>query len=235
MVKKLKIINYDDLFRIEMNYMKNYKKYIFDLDYTLLIPDWSKEDLYFQKYIPKEEQEEFFKQKQLILNKYELEFPKYDFKTLSDFFKSYGFTVSEEVIKGWMIYNGETIQDKVADGVIELLDYLKANNKDIVILTSWFSGTQIPRLKRAGLYEYIDKIIAGEDAMKPDLESFELAIGKTNKEDCIMIGDSITSDKAGAENAGIDFYIVDKEHSIRDLLQMIISNDENTINLVKKK
>ncbi len=24
--------------------MKNYKKYIFDLDYTLLIPDWSKED-----------------------------------------------------------------------------------------------------------------------------------------------------------------------------------------------
>ena len=27
--------------------MKDYKKYIFDLDYTLLIPDWSKEDDYF--------------------------------------------------------------------------------------------------------------------------------------------------------------------------------------------
>ena len=215
--------------------MKNYKKYIFDLDYTLLIPDWSKEDDFLRKSIPLEEQEEFFDKKQLILNKYELEFPKYDFKTLSNYFKSYGFSVSEEAIKGWMIHNGETIKDQLVDGVIELFDYLKANNKDIVILTSWFSGTQIPRLKRTGLYEYIDQIIAGEDAMKPDLESFKLAIGDTNKDDCIMIGDSIKSDKIGAENAGIDYYIVDAEHSIRDLLQMIISDKDNTIHLVKKK
>lgn len=128
--------------------IKNYKKYIFDLDYTLLSPDCSKEDEFLRKSIPLEEQEEFFKQKQAILNKYELEFPKYDFKTLSDFFKSYGFTVSEDTIYGWMIHNGETIKDVVADGVIELFDYLKTNGKDIVILTSWFSGTQIPRLKR---------------------------------------------------------------------------------------
>lgn len=89
--------------------MKDYKKYIFDLNYTLLISDWSKEDDYFKKTITLEEQEEIFKQKQTILNKYELEFPKYDLKTLSDFFKSYGFTVSEDVIEGWMIHNGETI------------------------------------------------------------------------------------------------------------------------------
>jgi len=214
--------------------MKNYKKYIFDLDYTLLIPDWSMEDEFFRRNIPLEEQEEFFKQKQLILNKYELKFPKYDFKTLSDFFKSYGFSVSEEVINNWVVYNGETIKDKVVDGVISLFEYLKANNKDIIILTSWFSKTQIPRLKRTGLYEYIDKIIAGEDAMKPDLESFELAIGDTQRKDCIMIGDSITSDKIGAENAGIDCYIVDKEHSIRDLLQMIVDKKENTIHSIKK-
>lgn len=204
--------------------MRNYQKYIFDLDYTLLIPDWSKEDDYFRKYIPLDEQEEFFKQKQFILNKYELEFPKYDFKTLSEFFLKYGFNVSEDVIKGWMIYNGDTIKDEVVDGVIELFNYLKENNKDIVILTGWFSGTQIPRLKRTGLYDYIDQIVAGEDAMKPDLESFELAIGNTNKEDCIMIGDSIKSDKIGAQNAGIDSYIVDNEHSIRYLLQMIIDS-----------
>lgn len=206
--------------------MKNYKKYIFDLDYTLLIPDWSLEDDYFRKHIPIDEQEEFFKQKQDILNKYELEFPRYDFKTLSDFFKSYGFTVSEDVINGWMIHNGETIKDEIADGVIELLEYLKANGKEIVILTSWFSGTQIPRLKRTGLYSYIDKIVAGEDAMKPDLESFELAIGDSNKEECIMIGDSVKSDKVGAENAGIDCYIVDREHSLVDLLNIIINDSE---------
>ena len=202
--------------------MKDYKKYIFDIDYTILIPDWSKEDDYFKEHILENEQEEFFKNKQSILNKYEQEFPRYNTKTLSDYFKSYGFTVSEDTINGWMIYNGETIKDEVVDGVVDLFKYLKENNKEIVILTSWFSGTQIPRLKRAGLFNYIDKIVAGEDAMKPGLESFELAIDDTNKKDCIMIGDSIRSDKVGADNAGIDSYIVDKEHTIRNLYNMII-------------
>ena len=202
--------------------MKDYKKYIFDIDYTILIPDWSKEDDYFKEHILENEQEEFFKNKQSILNKYEQEFPRYNTKTLSDYFKSYGFTVSEDMINGWMIYNGETIKDEVVDGVVDLFKYLKENNKEIVILTSWFSGTQIPRLKRAGLFNYIDKIVAGEDAMKPGLESFELAIDDTNKKDCIMIGDSIRSDKVGADNALIDSYIVDKEHTIRNLYNMII-------------
>ena len=215
--------------------MKDYKKYIFDLDYTLLIPDWSKEDDYLKESIPKEEQEEFFKQKQPILDKYEHDFPRYDFKTLSEFFKSYGFHVSEEVINGWMIHNGEAIKDEVVDGVKDLFEFLKDNNKEIVILTSWFSGTQIPRLKKTGLYDYIDKIVAGEDAMKPDLESFQLAIGSTNKEDCIMIGDSIRSDKAGAENAGIDYYIVDKEHTMRDLYRAVVDSKKDTNCLVKKK
>lgn len=211
--------------------MKNYKKYIFDIDYTILIPDWSKEDDYFKLYIPLEEQEEFFKCKQDILNKYERDFPKYNTKTLSDYFGKYGFTVTEDVINGWILYNGETIVDEVVDGTLALFEYLKENDKEIVILTNWFSGTQIPRLKRAGLLQYIDKIVAGENAMKPGLKSFELAIGETEKEDCIMIGDSIRSDKAGADNVGIDCYIVDKNHTIQDLYEVIRSNE----NEVKKQ
>lgn len=112
--------------------MKDYKKYIFDVDYTILIPDWSKEDGYFKEHILENEQEEFFKNKQSILNKYEQEFPRYNTKTLSDYFKSYGFTVSEDTINGWMIYNGETIKDEVVDGVVDLFKYLQENNKEIV-------------------------------------------------------------------------------------------------------
>ena len=134
--------------------MKKYIKYIFDLDYTLLIPDQPKEDDYLRQSIFPEEQEEFFKQKQDILNKYELEFPKYDFKTLSDFFKKFGFHLSEEAINGWMLHNGDTIKDEIADGALELLTFLKKENAEIDILTSWFSGTQIPRLKRSGLYNF---------------------------------------------------------------------------------
>ena len=104
-----------------------YKKYIFDLDYTLLIPDWSMEDEYLKRYIHQDEQEIFFRNKQYILSKYEFEYPKYDLKTLSIFFKSYGISISEEVIRGWMLFNGENIIDKVADGAKDLFDYLKEN------------------------------------------------------------------------------------------------------------
>lgn len=47
-----------------------------------------------------------------------------------------------------------------------------------------------------------------------------------------MVGDSIKSDKVGAENAGIDYYIVDKEHSIKDLL-INIKNKDKTKKLIK--
>ena len=80
--------------------MKNYKKYIFDLDYTLLIPDWSKDDDYLKENIPIEEQEAFFKQKRAILDEYEMKFPKYESKTLSNFFEKYGFHISEKTING---------------------------------------------------------------------------------------------------------------------------------------
>ncbi len=201
--------------------MNNYKKFIFDMDYTILIPDWSKEDEYFKEHILENEQEKFFKCKQAILNKYEQTFQRYSSKTLSDYFKSYGFTISEDTINGWMKYNGETIKDEVVDGVIDLFKYLKEKGNKIVILTNWFSGTQVSRLKRAGLFEYIDKLVAGDDAMKPGLESFKLAMEDTPKEECLMIGDSIRNDKQGADNAGIDSYILDKKHTIRNLYKQI--------------
>ena len=74
-------------------------------------------------------------------------------KELSEFFLSKGFHLSEESIRSWMIYNGETIKDEVVDGVVDLFKHLKENGKKIVVLTSWFGGTQIPRLKRSGLYD----------------------------------------------------------------------------------
>ena len=205
---------------------KDYKKFIFDLDYTLLIPDWSCEDIYFKEKIIPEQQESFFEKKQDILNEYEIKFPKYDPKTLSNYFREYGFNVSEEVIQGRMEYNWDNIKDEVVDGVIEFLKYLRERGKKIVILTSRFSKTQIPRLERTGLIRYIDEVVAGDDAMKPDIESFKLAIGEMDKRDCLMIGDSLKSDKVGANNAEINCCIVGKGCSIRNLFDIIRKSEE---------
>lgn len=210
-----------DLMDLREIMTKNYEKFIFDLDGTLLIPDRSCEDDYLKKNIAKEEQEKFFKEKQNILDTYEVNFPKYDTKTLSDYFKKYWFNVSEEIIEWWMNHNWENIKDKVADWVIELFKYLKENGKKIIILTNWFSKTQIPRLERSWLIQYIDEIVAWDKAMKPNIKSFELAVGETDKRDCLMIGDSLTSDKAGAKNANIDCCIIGKWYSIRNLFDII--------------
>lgn len=201
--------------------MKTYKKYIFDIDYTILIPDWSQEDDYFRTIIKEEEQEEFFKQKQAILTKYEQSFPKYDLKALSQYFRVYGFTLSEDDIFGWMCHNSINIKDTVVDGVVDLFSYLKEHDKRIVILTSWFGITQIERLKRSGLYPYVDLVITGDVAMKPHIDAFNLAIGNTPKDECIMIGDNIRSDKMGADNVGIDSYIVNESNTIRDFYNMV--------------
>ena len=107
--------------------MKNYKKYIFDLDYTLLIPDWSKEDDYFKKTIPVEEQKEFFKHKQDILNKYEI-----NRKDLGELIieihkkkPSYGYHRINAIIKreiGWIV------SDNLVHEVCKILK-IKLNDK----------------------------------------------------------------------------------------------------------
>ncbi len=201
--------------------MKDYDKYIFDIDYTILIPDWSFENDYFKKVIKPEQLESFLNKKQQIINEFENKSPKYDLQLLSRHFKSYGFDISVDLLKNWIDFDEREIIDTTIDGALELFKYLKNNNKNITILTNWFRKTQIHRLKKAGLYKYIDKIISGEDALKPTLKAFELAVGDTSKDKCIMIGDDLISDAKGAKKAGIDYYIVDKEHSLKDLLKKI--------------
>lgn len=209
-----------DLMDLREIMSKDYKKFIFDLDHTLLIPDWSREDDYFRENIDLKEQEEFFKVKQHILDEYEWMFPKCEYNTLSDCFKEYGLHVSEDTLAEWMRYNWETIEDEVVDGAVDLLKYLKWKGKEIVILTNWFAATQKPRLERSGLISYIDKIVAGDDAMKPNLQSFNLAIWDVDRNDCIMIGDKLEIDGLGAKNAGIDYFILGN-FSIRNLFDII--------------
>lgn len=212
----------------------NYTRYIFDLDYTTLIPDWSKEDAFLEKRIPKEQHDAFFKNKQRILDLYEMTFPRYDVKTLSEFFANNGLTVSEQVIYDWMVYNGKTIVDEVAPGAIHLFQYLKENNKTMGICTSWFGETQMPRLSRSGVKPYCDFIITGDMAMKPSLLSMYMAMGNTPKGECIMIGDSERSDLAAAQAAGIDCFLVSSNNTLSDFESMLRQEKESTIILARK-
>jgi len=77
------------------------------------------------------------------------------------------------------------------------------------IITNGISTVQRKRLKISGLESWFDPIIISYDygISKPDTAIFDIAVEKTGlpRESHLFIGDSITSDMAGADRAGIDF------------------------------
>ena len=80
------------------------------------------------------------------------------------------------------------------EGVIETLEYLK-EKYELVILSNWFTDSQKSRLTEAGILKYFDEVYGADVIpMKPNKESFLIAIGDLKIEECVMVGDSIESD-----------------------------------------
>ena len=75
---------------------------------------------------------------------------------------------------------------------------------------------QLGKLKGTGLYDLFDDIFISEDVgyEKPDLTYFNYIKEKTHydPDTTIIIGDSLTSDIKGGENAGIDTCYFNPEH-----------------------
>ncbi|MCQ2348510.1 MAG: YjjG family noncanonical pyrimidine nucleotidase [Paludibacteraceae bacterium] len=83
-----------------------------------------------------------------------------------------------------------------------------ATRYPITVLSNGFSEVQYYKLNESGLKPYIRHFIISEEVgiNKPQPEIFEEALRRigVSKEEAVMIGDSYSSDIAGAKNAGID-------------------------------
>jgi 2-haloacid dehalogenase len=95
------------------------------------------------------------------------------------------------------------------DGSYQLLKYLKSKYR-VYVVSNGIKNLQILRLNYSRMMELVDGYAFSEEAKvpKPHLEYFEYLFDKYklifNKEDFIIIGDSLTSDIQGALNLGID-------------------------------
>jgi 2-haloacid dehalogenase len=94
------------------------------------------------------------------------------------------------------------------DGAIELLESLKGRYP-LYIVTNGVAETQYNRLAKSGLDKYFDGIFISEEAnaQKPQPAFFEYCfekMGRRDVEHMLIIGDSLTSDMRGGNNAGID-------------------------------
>ncbi|MCU0392562.1 MAG: YjjG family noncanonical pyrimidine nucleotidase [Thermoflexibacter sp.] len=98
---------------------------------------------------------------------------------------------------------------------LEILTYLK-EKYELHIISNGFEEIQKQKMKSSGILTFFSEIITSETTQyrKPSKEIFEFAVDKikTDKQKTIMIGDNLTTDVIGANNAGIDaiFYNPEK-------------------------
>jgi putative hydrolase of the HAD superfamily len=91
-------------------------------------------------------------------------------------------------------------------GALEILKYL-SDKYTLHIITNGFKEVQHLKISNSGLKHFFTHIHISEEIgfKKPDPEIFNYAVrmAKVAPEECIMIGDNLETDIAGAENAGI--------------------------------
>jgi 2-haloalkanoic acid dehalogenase type II len=151
--------------------------------------------------------------------KFEKAFMTSEFDSLSDAFKNVtkAFNINpppfviEKLVGMW---NKNTLLSKPFPETIEVLKDLKEKGYKLAILsnTDQFSINQV--LEKHNLRELFDEVFLSYNhgLLKTDTEFFEEAITQLglSKEEVIMVGDSMESDIAGAEKAGIRAVLIDR-------------------------
>jgi putative hydrolase of the HAD superfamily len=95
---------------------------------------------------------------------------------------------------------------------IEILEYLKAKEYSLHLITNGFEKTQWSKINNSGLAQYFTHMITSEasNSLKPKKEIFDYALNKAGAAlaESIMLGDNLDADIQGAINAGMDSVFV---------------------------
>ncbi len=105
------------------------------------------------------------------------------------------------------------------DDAIYLVDLLKKANKRIFIITNGVTKVQVGRMERSPLKEFLEEVFISEQmkVSKPQKFFFDLIAQKIKNYDskrAIVIGDSLTSDIQGANNANLDCIWINLEGKV---------------------
>lgn len=100
-------------------------------------------------------------------------------------------------------------QGQIFSGAMELLDTLIDHGYEVYAATNGITSIQTGRLTKSGLASYFNHVFISEQlgTQKPDALFYEKIgqqISEFFKENTVMIGDSLTADIQGGNNAGID-------------------------------
>ncbi|MEG0021990.1 MAG: HAD family hydrolase [Bacilli bacterium] len=183
------------------------KKLIFDLDNTLLKwkPDYTKA---LEKTIEEFNLNIDYKVIDAIIEQQEKIHDIMNKETLlNDINNSLNINLEMNFINRLFYNQGFLVE--IDNDVIDTLTYL-SKKYELVVLTNYFTEPQTERLKNALLIDFFTTIIGGDQVkIKPNIEAFKMALGKTNPSDATMIGDSLICDIEGALNAKLEVIQID--------------------------
>ncbi len=205
-----------------------YKNYIFDLYGTLIDINtdewcddlWKKMSILYgykgAHYTFEELNEEYGRLVELEKKAVRKKYPDYNVidikieKVFKKLFTQKGVKVTKAqvmfVAEAFRCYSTKYI--KLYDGVIDLLDTLKAKGKKIYLLSNAQRSFTENELNMFGLADYFDGICisSDEECSKPDTNYYKILFDRygLKKSESIMIGNDYISDIGGADDFGID-------------------------------
>lgn len=112
--------------------------------------------------------------------------------------------------------------------LINTIDNL-SKKYELVILSNFFSVSQMNRLNTMGIGKYFSEIY-GEDVIKPNIEAYLKACGPHKPIECVMIGDSLYLDVECAINNGLNAIFVNTKGIPTDDLDYVVVDKVEDIN-----
>lgn len=143
------------------------------------------------------------------LERGEITKPQLIAKRFERFFKKVGIEGDSSLMR---INYGRRLSEQgfILPGAKELLKELKKTGKyRMFLITNGLKETQSGRLSRSGVMDYLENVFISEEVgfEKPSVDYFrkvEASIDNYKRKEALVIGDSLTSDILGGNNAGID-------------------------------
>ena len=136
-----------------------------------------------------------------------------------------------------MLYeNTLASHDELLPQAREFLDEISKNHH-LILISNGMPNIQHPRLKSSNLKAYFEHIFISDEigAQKPSKEFFDIVFNtiQADQKDCLVIGDSLTSDILGGHQYGIDTCWINFDGKQHDLPTYCCSSFDEILNIIK--
>ncbi len=137
-------------------------------------------------------------------------------KMFRDAFDAFGINAPDWVVEKLIgVWNKNKLLARLYPDTMQALEMLKSKGIKIAIVSNTPKLSVEGLLEKFGFDKLFDAVCFSYETgfLKTDPEMFDIALGKlgVSKEGAVMVGDSIETDIAGAEKAGVMAVLIDRK------------------------